>query len=80
MNRPHSSGAALPLPAAHSTPDGTRGTMPSLLARACATMLRWARRRRARYELAQLDERLLRDVGLTRQQVERERSKPFWRA
>lgn len=39
-------------------------------------LLRW----RGRRELAQLDERLLRDVGISREQALREAEKPFWRA
>jgi hypothetical protein len=37
------------------------------------------RRRRQRQALAQLDERLLADLGLTRTQVAKETAKPFWR-
>lgn len=40
----------------------------------------WAARRRQRRELRELDDRLLRDIGLTREQVLREAAKPFWRA
>mgnify|MGYP005749310295 FL=1 len=36
-------------------------------------------RRRGRRELLELDERLLRDVGLSREQALREADKPFWR-
>ena len=36
------------------------------------------RRRRQRQALAQLDERLLADLGLTRTQVAKETAKPFW--
>lgn len=36
-------------------------------------------RRRGRRELRELDERLLRDVGLSREQALREADKPFWR-
>lgn len=37
------------------------------------------RRRRGRRELRELDERLLRDVGISREQALREADKPFWR-
>ncbi|MCI4665445.1 MAG: DUF1127 domain-containing protein [Neomegalonema sp.] len=40
----------------------------------------WAQRRRTRRALAQLDERALRDVGLTRAEAMAEARKPFWRA
>lgn len=40
----------------------------------------WAARHRQRRELRELDERLLRDIGLTRGEALREAAKPFWRA
>ena len=39
----------------------------------------WRRRRNGRLELARLDERMLRDIGLTRVDAEYEINKPFWR-
>lgn len=36
-------------------------------------------RRRQRVALARLDDRMLRDIGLTSADVEGELSKPFWR-
>ena len=36
-------------------------------------------RRRQRHALARLDDRMLRDIGLTGADVEAELSKPFWR-
>ena len=36
-------------------------------------------RRRQRRALADLDDRSLRDIGLSRRQAEREAAKPFWR-
>jgi uncharacterized protein YjiS (DUF1127 family) len=38
----------------------------------------WAERRRQLRALAELDEHLLRDVGLSREDVERACSKSFW--
>ena len=37
------------------------------------------RRRRGRADLARLDDRLLRDIGITRGDVWEEINKPFWR-
>jgi uncharacterized protein YjiS (DUF1127 family) len=37
------------------------------------------RRSRQRYDLAQLDDRMLRDMGITRIDAERESRKVFWR-
>lgn len=39
----------------------------------------WAERSRQRAELANLDERTLHDVGLSRSDIELEINKPFWR-
>ncbi len=42
-------------------------------------LLKWIERSRKRKELAKLDDHLLEDIAMTRQQVEEEISKPFWR-
>jgi uncharacterized protein YjiS (DUF1127 family) len=39
----------------------------------------WHDRRRQRFALARLDDRMLRDIGLTVADVEAEITKPFWR-
>jgi len=39
----------------------------------------WFERMRQRQVLSQLDERLLRDVGLTQEKVRTELHKPFWK-
>ena len=44
-----------------------------------ATLREWRLRRNGRLELARLDERMLRDIGLTRVGAEYEINKPFWR-
>jgi uncharacterized protein YjiS (DUF1127 family) len=44
-----------------------------------ATVGEWRRRKNSRLELARLDERMLRDIGLTRIDVDYEINKPFWR-
>jgi uncharacterized protein YjiS (DUF1127 family) len=48
---------------------------------AAAFMLfaRWIERARQRYALARLDDRELRDIGITRVEAAREAGKPFWR-
>jgi uncharacterized protein YjiS (DUF1127 family) len=47
----------------------------------CGAMLQsWVSRARERYALSDLDDRLLGDIGLTRESAEREWSKPFWQA
>ncbi len=39
----------------------------------------WQARERQRHHLRELDDRLLRDMGISRADVELEASKPFWR-
>jgi uncharacterized protein YjiS (DUF1127 family) len=48
-------------------------------ARVLATIREWRRRARDRAQLAGLDERMLRDIGLTRADAEFLINKPFWR-
>ena len=38
----------------------------------------WAARRRERFALRDLDDHMLRDIGVTRQHAEREAGLPFW--
>ena len=44
-----------------------------------ATLRNWWRRSRERDQLARLDERMLRDIGVTPGDVWHEINKPFWR-
>ena len=49
----------------------------------CALLSRfraWRERARSRHLLLQLDDRMLRDVGLTRSDVDRECAKYFWQS
>ncbi len=41
-------------------------------------LLAWHDRARQRRHLGELDDRLLRDIGLSRTEVEHEISRPFW--
>lgn len=43
------------------------------------TLLRWQRRHDDRLHLAAMDDRLLRDIGISREQAAAEAQKPFWR-
>ena len=45
-----------------------------------ATLEGWAERHRQRRALLDLDERMLKDIGLSRAEVYQEGMKPFWRA
>ena len=44
-----------------------------------ATLKEWRHRSHARIELAKLDDRMLRDIGVNRAEIWREVNKPFWR-
>ena len=52
---------------------------PSFGKRLLEMMLGWSARSRQRRDLAGLNDVLLRDIGLTSRDVEREITKPFWR-
>jgi uncharacterized protein YjiS (DUF1127 family) len=49
------------------------------LGRACEALLAGAERARQRRQLGELNDYMLRDIGLTRADVDRETRKPFWR-
>lgn len=59
-----------------SRPQGSAG----IVQRFCDTLLTWADRARQRRRLAQLDDYLLRDIGVSRAEVEAETSLPIWRS
>jgi uncharacterized protein YjiS (DUF1127 family) len=67
------------------SPHGRQRHAPALAALgdatawAGATLREWRRRSRERAELAALDDRTLRDIGLTRGDANYLSSKPFWR-
>jgi len=44
-----------------------------------ATLRQWHRRSREREQISQMDERMLKDIGITRAEALRLGSKPFWR-
>lgn len=50
----------------------------ALAVRFAVVVTKWEQRRRSRINLGRLDDRLLRDVGLTRYQAETETSRYFW--
>ncbi len=43
------------------------------------TLFTWRKRASQRRQLASLEDRLLKDMGISRADAEREASKPFWR-
>ena len=52
----------------------------SLVARSVSLLLVWIERSRQRRALDELDDHLLRDIGLTRYEARREATRPFWQA
>lgn len=50
------------------------------MARVVKTLVKWQRREIWRARLSDFDERMLKDIGLTREQAMLEVRKPFWRA
>jgi uncharacterized protein YjiS (DUF1127 family) len=65
----------------HATLAGLRATSRPwlLVARAADLLLAWHERARQRRCLRSLDDHMLRDIGLSRADVEGEAEKPFWR-
>jgi uncharacterized protein YjiS (DUF1127 family) len=65
--------------ATHSLPHPRRFTGGEL--NVWAGIIRtWLQRSRQRRALAELDDRMLRDIGVTRSRARREVEKPFWSA
>jgi len=60
--------------------DEAGGGAIALVATAMATLRAWRERSRQRRHLRNLDERLLRDIGLSHDDVRREAAKPGWRS
>jgi uncharacterized protein YjiS (DUF1127 family) len=66
---------------AASRPFVSRSGSGSAMIRGLSEMvLNWRTRSRDRQFLLELDDRALRDIGLTRAEAYREATKPFWRA
>jgi uncharacterized protein YjiS (DUF1127 family) len=53
---------------------------PGWVARASNMLARWLDASRSRQTLDELDEHMLRDIGLTRDEARREASKFFWQS
>jgi uncharacterized protein YjiS (DUF1127 family) len=58
---------------------GERLSNSGMLVRLAETIAVGLERRRQRVALARLDDRMLRDIGLTSADVEGELTKPFWK-
>ena len=55
-----------------------RHALARQVALALDRLLRWHDLARQRRELLALDERMLKDIGITRAEAEREADRPFW--
>lgn len=58
---------------------GRRGGIAAIVARLLAMLVGGRNRMRQRRQLRRLDDRLLRDIGVSRRDARREASKPLWR-
>ncbi len=66
----------------HASPLGAgflRGQVMAPMARGIEILLMWQRRANERHAMLHLDDKVLRDLGLSRSEVIRESRKPFWR-
>lgn len=52
---------------------------PRVIDRVADAFLRMRRRARLRRDLERIDDRIARDIGIPRHELEREAAKPFWR-
>ena len=66
-------------PPAASASRGDRG-LRKFAAAAVTRLLHWHELARQRRALLTLDDRMLKDIGVTRAEAEREAGRPFWRA
>ena len=72
--------ADVPRPAGFSKMPFRQSGAGGLLEAVVGLFIAWQDRANQRHCLADLDDRLLRDVGLDRLDVDREVAKPFWKA
>lgn len=56
-----------------------RVTVWTLAARGLEALLNWQRRAMERHHLRAMDDHMLRDIGLSRADIEQEAAKPFWK-
>ena len=61
-----------------STSSSLPAFFPLWIKRSVDLVATWSARQKQRHDLAMLNDEALRDIGLTRSDVERETAKPFW--
>ncbi len=59
--------------------ESSRPSVGSRLSRIVGLLDVWLERRRQRHALLELNDALLKDIGVSRYEAHREASKPFWR-
>lgn len=60
------------------TPPATSSTLKGFFIRTAALVENWLSISRQRRALARLDDRMLRDIGVSRASANRESNRPFW--
>ena len=68
-----------PLPRPPENFDGFAATRSEVFNWLVETLLIWQERAAERAHLASLDDRILKDIGISRSQADIEARKPFWR-
>ena len=68
-----------PLSLVEKAPEGFVGKLRRSAAAISDVLVSWQERAASRAHLASLDDYMLRDIGLSRADVEHESSLPFWR-
>jgi uncharacterized protein YjiS (DUF1127 family) len=66
------------LPTARRLEASGAAASPRFFSQLVGHLVTWRQRARSRHLLRRLDDRMLRDVGLSRSDVERECAKHFW--
>ena len=69
---------AIWVPVLDVPPNTRTDASPRLATKLLSQVAQWQKRARSRHLLQQLDDRMLRDVGLSRSDVYRECAKHFW--
>ncbi|GEM_PF-558065 len=64
----------------HARSHAPRDRFNHAIRRGLVTLREWRRRSRERYQIAALDDRMLKDIGISRADAEFLSDKPFWRA
>lgn len=78
MNRAHADGESSYIDVVIGAAPPAQWRFPLAVHAALSVLRKWVARGRQRDELRELDHRMLRDIGITREQARKEARKPFW--